>query len=91
MLPSYENQASGARTWPGVSVKHLVHYKCPPWHQACLGPDLDLSFLPFLISADQGAHSLPAQEACHFLNTLHTFLLPSFCARRASPPPPILS
>ena len=47
MLPSYGNQASGARTWPGVSVKHLVQSKCPPWHQACLGPVLDLFFLPF--------------------------------------------
>lgn len=90
MLPSYGNQASGARTWPGVSVKHLVQSKCPPWHQACLGPVLDLFFLPFPTSADQSAPSLPAPEACHFLNTLHAFLPPSFCARWASPPPSVL-
>ena len=77
-LPSYENQASGARTWPGVSVKHLVQSKCPPGIRPAW--DLTWTCLSFLFP-----------EACHFLNTLHTFSPPNFCARWAFPPPSILT
>lgn len=87
VLPSYGNQASGARTWPGV-MKHLVQSKCPISTSGLLGTWTWTYFSFLFPPVHQGAHSLPAPEACHFLNTLHTFLPPSFCARWASPPLP---